>query len=387
MSFVTCPAIDSLKNCSISISYIRPDQGYATIPFLYALAFLFTTFFSVFTRVLLEWKSSQLLTLILASLSLGLITIAYVSTHLHAESIYIWTPLTLVNEIGALIHVMFCVMNDNNFWLLRRRTQYALVGENQKDDEGGIEKYNTPHLANRDGRAEGAENNLRNGNETNTAVAKVRKKGLRWKKALVVFAATCCIALMGLQFVGTILAFVHYYNQPNRPLPPLQQVYCSPGWAIGNTTFNSDGTQYPIFKQNGVGVTCVSVDGNQPDWLFWTAYITLAIVVTEIIESVVLFAPNWGPFRKIALWRDAHKTYNAPLATMVTGLLVWLTLVIIAYQQISYLPRGLDSGVLGVVSPEEGVCRLFTTPGGLRGTIIAWSDGVFGGLGIYQYKS
>ena len=49
-----------------------------------------------------------------------------------------------------------------------------------------------------------------------------------------------------------------------------------------------------------------------------------------------------------------------------------------------HLPAGLSESRLGIVSGMEGICAFNAFPGGLRGTIIAWSDGIFGGWSLYK---
>ena len=131
MSLPNCPSIETLDNCTISPSYIRLDEGGAIIPFLYAVVLLLTHIFSFFTRVFLEWKSSQLLTIILATLAIGLTVSAYKSTKLDGQSVYSWTPVTLGTDVGAMIHLIYLLMYDEDMGLWRPIVN-GPVGDNRR---------------------------------------------------------------------------------------------------------------------------------------------------------------------------------------------------------------------------------------------------------------
>jgi hypothetical protein len=64
------------------------------------------------------------------------------------------------------------------------------------------------------------------------------------------------------------------------------------------------------------------------------------------------------------------------LVTTLGGIVVWVAFIAVEFIQMRALPAGLS---LGIVSSMEGTCAFDAFPGGLRGTIIAWSDGLFGG--------
>ena len=71
-----CPLIATLPNCSISNSYLRPDAGVAIIPAIFSGPIFFTQLISLFVRVFLDWRNSQLLSHMLAILSIVLIIVA-----------------------------------------------------------------------------------------------------------------------------------------------------------------------------------------------------------------------------------------------------------------------------------------------------------------------
>lgn len=62
---------------------------------------------------------------------------------------------------------------------------------------------------------------------------------------------------------------------------------------------------------------------------------------------------------------------------MFFGIAVWAALIGIGLMRsiMSAVP-GNEVAIMGV---QEGACRTILYPAGLRGAIIGWSDGVFGG--------
>jgi hypothetical protein len=94
----------------------------------------------------------------------------------------------------------------------------------------------------------------------------------------------------------------------------------------------------------------------------------------------------------VADWREKHG-YKAPVVTMVFGGFVMLVLVIIGWIQMTNLPTGLNSGVLGIVGSDfidgtnntrNASCLVTTYAGGVRGTLLAWTDGIFTGIKGYD---
>jgi len=64
---------------------------------------------------------------------------------------------------------------------------------------------------------------------------------------------------------------------------------------------------------------------------------------------------------------------------MLAGVIVWTTLVGIGIQRAQLLP--IPKNTVAVVFPQGNIsCLTDLYPGGLRGSIVAWSDGVFQGL-------
>lgn len=190
----------------------------------------------------------------------------------------------------------------------------------------------------------------------------------------MIIAAILLIALMFLQGAGLVFSIIRFLarNQLH-----LQTTWCSPAFQLGNQTFNSECTYFPITQYESFGIACISVPGNQTTWLGWTAVGLLALLIVELAEIAILFLPSFKKLRE-------HRHYRAPIVTTLAGIVVWVAFIVVGFIQMRALPVGLSEKRLGVVSGMEGTCAFDAFPGGLRGSIIAWSDGLFGGWSLYQ---
>jgi len=110
MSNVSCQIL-SLPNCTIPISYIQPDKGVALIPWIYTVLLLIVHLPLILIKVA-KWETGQLLSLALSSFAVGLTILSFHSTRLEPSQVYIWTPLTLTIDVGALLQIMALIWED-----------------------------------------------------------------------------------------------------------------------------------------------------------------------------------------------------------------------------------------------------------------------------------
>lgn len=285
---------------------------------------------SSITRVFLKPSDkSQLLAIVLAIYAVSITILAYQSTRFDPEKIYIWTPLMLGGDVAALIHLLKEQFHDDE----HKDGEYEAVGE--KDKEG--RKSKTDFLC-------------------------------------VIILSLLLVALIFLQGAGLFFSISQFFR---RKQLQLQTTWCSPAFQLGNETFSSDCTIFPITQYETLGIACVSVVGDQATWLGWTAVGLLIFLILEVVEFSILFFPCCRKFRG-----KCH--YRAPFATTLAGIIVWFAFIMVGWNQMKHLPVGLSESRLGIVSGMEGTCAFNAFPGGLRGTIIAWSDGIFGGWSLYQ---
>lgn len=339
----SCPSIGSLPNCSIPFSYIRPDESIAITPWVINAVLFAAHLISSITRVFLKpYDRSQLLAILLATYAVSITILGYQSTRFNPEKIFIWTPLLLGSDVAALIH---------------------LIKEQYSDDEPGG-SYT---------RVEGAQQEWRRDNNSEK-FGKERRKPDAVDTLCMIISVLLMITLVALQVSGLFFSISGFLQ---RNQLQLQTSWCSPAFQLGNTTVDSECTSLPITQFEGLGVACVKVPGNQPTWLGWTSFGLVTFLILEMAEFIVLFLPRLRNFR-----RRSH--YRAPFVSTLAGIIVWFAFIMVAWGQMKYLPRGLNENRLGIVSAMEGTCGFEVNPGGLRGTIIAWSDGMFQGWSLYE---
>lgn len=190
----------------------------------------------------------------------------------------------------------------------------------------------------------------------------------------MIVSAILLISLIALQCTGLYFSITQFLQ---RNKLQLQTTWCSPAFQLGNETFNSECTYFPITQYESLGIACVRVTGDQPTWLGWTALGVFIFLIVEVVECYILFVPGRRKFR-------IHYHYRAPFVTTLGGIIVWVAFIMVGWSQMKHLPMGLSESRLGIMSEMEGTCGFNAFPGGLRGTIIAWSDGVFQGGSLYQ---
>ena len=100
----SCPSVYDLPKCVIQKSYLRPGPGNTLMPWSYALMFSVIHFALLGSRVA-KWDKSQHLSLGMAAFTIFFTGLTYSSTKLSAESIYVWLPVTLAGEVGAVMQV------------------------------------------------------------------------------------------------------------------------------------------------------------------------------------------------------------------------------------------------------------------------------------------
>jgi hypothetical protein len=302
------------------------------MPWVFSAALFVAHITSSICRIFLkQYDRSQLLAILLAILAVSLTILAYQSTHFEAEKIYIWTPLMVGSDVAALIHLIKEQYPDKD-------SDYQQVLQHQS--------YG----------------------------AKKRKRDMT-DIVCTIISALLLVAFIVIQGAGFFFATTQFFR---RNQLQLQTTWCSPAFQLGNETFNAECTYLPIIQYETLGVACVSVPGGQGTWLGWTAIGVFILLILELVEMVILFFPCCRQFR-------VKHHYRAPIATTLAGIVVWVAFIVVGFYQMKLLSPGLSEGRIGIVGDMEGsMCAFDAFPGELRGTIIAWSDGIFGGWSLYQ---
>jgi hypothetical protein len=208
--------------------------------------------------------------------------------------------------------------------------------------------------------------------------------------ALLMLPRILIIGLVVLQFVGLGFAIRGFRDSKSI----LERQWCSP--AFGQVSISLNGTvdeglssNVPLAYDgtrcgnnhtitiNPQGTGCINLVGDQSTVLCLTIIVVTFEILLEAVDVYLLIK-----FRH-------SETYEwlrlRPVCTMVFGVAVWVTLTVIAGVQSSsgYYPLG--SNLVGIHAPPQPDCSVMLDAAGLRGEIIAWSDGIFSGLQTWYY--
>jgi hypothetical protein len=356
-----CPAILSLDYCKIDSSYIRPDKGVAIMPVLFTIPLFLVQCFSLFTRLVFDWRDSQLLSHIIAFGGIVLSIVAYHSTHLSASEIFIWTPVSLIVDVGTIMHLIVITREDPevHYWLprwaerIRWRYQNDYALDNIPVQRGQVQQP------------------LLNGNNAEPA-----RKGKKRTTFIFILSHVWILTFIVLQIIALVFAIRGLIAATSTT-----QSWCSPAFQLGNEVFNAECVMFNITQDVDSGIGCVQTPsgptGDQTAWLAWTAVALALQLILEIGDGYVLLVPRPLLGRKAAKIRQ---TYTRPVLTMVSGLFVMFAMIVFGWLQMTGRPTPLGEDFLGIRSGTGSNftdCRFNTLPGGLRGTLLAWCDGIF----------
>jgi len=367
---------DILKtNCSISLTYIRPDEGITVMPWLYSSIFFTLHLPLVLVRVL-KWNVGQWWSLVMAAFSLSIVSLTYASTQWDPEQIYAWQPVTLIGDVGAVVQVLVLVIeqsaeddqhrNEDRRRILRSCRKYIPGIPRQPISQENNEDHALPdgddHIANNDQKPALANQN----------VNAPTWRPFRWDEwVVIVVSGLLLLGLLTLQ----ILALRHTtLSLQGNPL--LQDSYCSPAFQIGTQVYDLACNEFPI-TPNFRGTGCIKVPGDQLTWLSGVRAVLIVQLILEILDvAILILVKGTTRFQGARMKRPWFSIF------MGIGFLCALIAVGVYQAGNSPLPSERGSTMPVVVNGTfEKMCSSHLTPGGLRGTIIAWSDAAFKGLG------
>lgn len=91
---------------------LRPDIAGSLLPWPYTLGWLLIHAPLVLIRVA-RWEKVQALSLILAAAGIASSVQAYSSTERRPEDVLVWTPLTVILDVGAVMQLFFLVVESS----------------------------------------------------------------------------------------------------------------------------------------------------------------------------------------------------------------------------------------------------------------------------------
>lgn len=363
------------KNATCSErTYLRPDTAGSIIPWPYALAWLLIHAPLVLIRVA-RWEKVQALSLVLAAISIGWSVEAYLSTQRRPGEILVWSPLTIILDVGAVMQLAFLVVEDfaeKGFagqkakGLVAFRVLMGSLYKHHKTPPPSIKSEtevepNTEHIELV---------------ETGTsALTTPTLQPSRGKALIVILALLLFFALLCLQIIGLASAIIGL-----RVKDSLDSTWCSPmfeSFAIG--VLDGNCRLHAVSPSASHGIGCITLSGaRQAGWLAGTVGVLAASLALELADMLIL-ALVGSHYR----WRGAKM--RRPWCTMFCGIVILVFYVIYGFMESSRLPSGVPE-VVWVFRKEpslgiETVCRGVVTPAGVRGSIMGWTDGFLSNWG------
>ena len=378
-------------NCSISHTYIRPDAGIATMPWLYSSLFLALHLPLVLVRVL-KWNVGQWWSLVMAAFSLSIVSLTYASTQWDPNQIYAWQPITLIGDLGAVVQVLVLVIEQS-------AEDSQPRNEDRRRILGGIKKYiskirgpsthqgngesapfanDTARQVHADTPSGSHSGNVAGGDLEDNVSCDLEKPNVpqwrpfRWDECVVIaISASLLVSLVILQLVA-----IRHINLGLASDEVLKERLCSPAFQIGSQVYDLACNEFPVTVILP-GTACIEVDGDQHIWLTSVRAVLIVDLILETLDLIILILVK-------ATTKFQGARMKRPWFSIFMGVGSLCAIIAIGVSQAQNLPLPHETGELmrvAINGTSEGLCMSQLEPGGLRGTVIAWSDGVFAGLG------
>ena len=286
----------------------------------------------------------------MAAFSVVLAVSTFCSTRMQAERVYVWLPITLVIDVGAMLQV------------------FILIIEGKRGGDGR-RILRAISMRNRGRNANNFNDNERQRTHHDSHVGKIWENIRR--VAILYSSVFLFFCLVSLQIVGLVFAF-----HQQAPAGPMVESWCSPAFQLGTVIYDYTCKNYTVTPtSNSTG--CIKIPGAQSQWLAATKAILIIELLIEFVDLVILVgASNKQKFREVVKMKR-------PWCTMFFGVGVWAALIGLAIIQTKEYP--LNGHELAMGNDVNVTCKSVIYAGGLRGTIIAWSDGVFSSWGGTYY--
>ncbi|KAF9877874.1 hypothetical protein CkaCkLH20_04450 [Colletotrichum karsti] len=341
-------------------TYLRPDPGGCLLPWPYTMAWILIHLPVTVLRVT-RWEKVQALSIILAFFSVYFTVQAY-TTHLVPDQVMVWMPLAVVLDIGAMMQLVFLIVEENGIALLWSAFRESIVRPFSRHNAGDV-------------RFPGRREQTAERSKT-TPVRVVSlgpepvpaDRGLIGQAWLTVLALMLLITLLVLQLIGLALA------AKGRNVENLKARWCSPMFQSAESTLVScDTAPLLVDKSASQGIGCISLPADeQYHWLRATVAVLSLSLVFELFDGAILVMVG----NNTRWWRARMKR---PWFTMFTGNAVLLCILIVGVVSSSQLPSSVNR-VVWVFKYEQSlhsavVCRGTLISAGVRGSIIGWTDG------------
>ncbi|KAH8748381.1 hypothetical protein BGZ57DRAFT_835419 [Hyaloscypha finlandica] len=363
-------ALSLAENLTCGTGYLRSDVGGSLPPWILT-AFAIVFQLPVVIVRIARWDKTQLICLFISLLEAGIITQAYVSTHLTPNKVLVWSPISLVLPAGAMIQqlVLLVEMHGSQIPLLR-----GIIVERTKPSDCG---FWNPHWFRRKGSSGKSDRGLDpdEGNEHQTSSSTNTR--LCWTLVIMALSLFLPVWFAVLEIRGLVAA-VHGLNVDH-----LEVSWCSPIF----TTFSLavlDGNcnQYEITQDFKKSIGCIKMRATeQRQWLQATIVLTSLFLSIQLLDLVIMLLVN----SKYRIMKAVKM--KRPWFSMISGILILVVILIFGVVEASNLPKGITERVWVVMKVGNNVaaCSGSLTPAGLRGAVIGWTDGLLQSWGAAYF--
>lgn len=365
--------LTDVSPCTLSRSYIRPDIGGALQPWDLT-AFMLLLHIPLFIVRVVRFDKAQLVSILLASLSVALSIQAFISTKFSAAKVLVWMPITSVIDAGNMLHIAILIDEENREKREARgrhsSSENMPLMESQSSRQGS---FYSPHIVQQQPSQESM-------HTTASGLDLKTGKRKRLHRAVLIISSFLFVGIIAIQIIGLVFAI------KNRISNPFSVLYCSPAF-VGFALQTSNCTVYSVTAELSKGISCVALAGaKQHRWLSITIATLFIALLCEGIDFIIL--------RFVMLKKSMHVyIWKRPMLTFAYGLCILVVLLAQGVSDTRTLPDGMSSQVLiannitaGDGSPMDFVCKTTLTGPGLRGTALEWMDGLFNSWGCNYYS-
>ena len=348
-------------------TYIRPGGGMSIMPWLLTVGLLVIHVPVAIVRVI-RWESGQVWSLALAALAIVLVSLAYSSTKFNPREIYVWTPLPLLIDVGAMIQV-FVLLLENPEDAERVRKTIAWWKEIVWRQ---IKKYGNAQSENRkSSHADSIDSALRDlplradegqvGDEDVVPLPQTNPRDVRGIIILLLLSGLFAVVLIIMQLVG----LGHAAQELRSPESlALNKTWCSPAFKIARQVIDINCNVYNVSKSPIGAADCIQLPGDQHRWLVWTIIGIVVGMGCEIIDALVIMR-----FGK----RGSSK--RRPWCTIVLGIAIWALFIGVSVSAADFTPFSTYDHLFLVRRSDGSICQSRVVPARLWGLILSWSEG------------
>ena len=209
----------------------------------------------------------------------------------------------------------------------------------------------------------------------------------RTRKELVFAGVVIVLSFLLLLGVVALQITAIYFASRGLQVQNFKVSWCSPAFYLPGSSnpvvedVNCNQMQIHINYTQGVG--CIDLPGTrQQQWLIGTMAIVIASLIFQTIDFILLVLVNVD-----------HKTFSGvklkrPWFSIFIGLALMLTVAGMSGIHSMSLPQEINKTVFVPTNDNSPLfCKITLVPEGLRGSILGWTDGVFGSWGTIYFGS